>query len=488
LLNTISNLSVIGEPIKIVNTNAAAPDTDPDWAVPLGGTWVNTITTSPDVNRDRKDSLKAWWFNIMINQPRSIEEKMILFWSSHVAIEFSMVGNGLMSYKYLQLLRKYALGNFKALIKEVTLNPAMLVYLNGYANFKTAPDENYARELQELFTLGKGPGSQYTEDDVKAAARVLTGYMVNLQTTVVSFSNSRHDTDPKQFSSFYDNTVINRNAGQAELELDDLISMIFSKEEVSKYLCRKLYRYFVYDDITADTETNIITPLAETFRNNNYEIKPVLNQLFKSEHFFDVLQFGGAIKSPLDFTVGLIRECSIKLPPKSNPQLLYRHLFYLANTFLPSVEQSIGDPINVAGFPAYSQTPFFDRLWVNTDTFIKRQAFTDTMVNTGYSNGGFVTYINPVAVAARMSDPGNPSTLVLDFNKYFLRRNLSQRLLDTIKTDVLLTGQANDNYWTSAWNAYISNPADLNNFSVVNTRLKFLALYFLSRLEEYHLM
>jgi uncharacterized protein (DUF1800 family) len=388
----------------------------------------------------------------------------------------------------MQLLRQHALGNFKTIIKEVTINPAMLVYLNGYQNTKTAPDENYGRELQELFTIGKGPDSHYTEDDVKAAARVLTGYMVNLQNAYYIFNPSKHDTDPKQFSSFYNNTVISRNSSEYQLETDDLIDMIFNNIETSKNICRRLYRYFVYHDISPETEAGIITPLAQTLRNNNYEIKPVLIQLLNSQHFFDALQFGDTIKSPADYTVGLIRECGVKLPSASNPQLQYKHLNYLAGNFMASIDESIGDPNNVSGFMPYYQTPFFDKLWVNTDTFEKRQAFIDTLVNGDYSSGGFKTFIDPVTVAGKMSDPANPNKLVEDFNTFFLRRTLSQGLRDTIKTEILLTGLSNDNYWTSAWNAYISNPADLNNYSVLNTRLKSLLLYFLSKLEEYHLM
>lgn len=477
-----------GEPIKVYTTDAGAAASDPDWSIPIGRSWVSVGTQSNLVNRERRDTIRCWWLNNMINQPRSIEEKMILFWSNHVTIEFTAVTVGLMCYKYIKTLRQHALGNFKALVKQITIDPAMLAYLNGLQNTKSAPDENYARELQELFTVGKGPDSHYTEDDVKAAARVLTGYQVNFTDAVSGFTQSRHDTDPKQFSAFYNNTIISRPANQGQLETDDLIEMIFANAEVSKNICRRLYRYFVYHDITEDVETNIITPLAETFRNNNYELKPVLKQLLKSEHFFNTLQFGDTIKSPLDFTVGMIRECGVKLPPASNTQLLYRHLSYLASTFMPSIEQQIGDPNNVSGYLAYYQVPFYDKLWVNTDTFTRRQSFVDTMINGGYSNGGFKTFIDPVAIAYRLSDPANPGALVRDMNMFFLRRNLSQALLDTIKTDILLTGVTDDGYWTTAWEAYINNPADLSNYTVINTRLKSLVYYFLSKLEEYHLM
>lgn len=486
LVNTVNPNP--GEPVKVTATDSASPASDPDWSIPMGRTWVSTGTTTNPNNGTRRDSLRSWWLGNMIRQPRSIEEKMILFWSNHVTIEFAMVGGALLCYGYLQLLRQHALGNFKTLVKEVTINPAMLVYLNGYQNTKTAPDENYGRELQELFTVGKGPDSHYTEDDVKAAARVLTGYMVNLQNAFYTFAITKHDTDPKQFSPFYNNTVISRSQSEAQLEVDDLINMIFSNIETSKNICRRLYRYFVYHEISPATEAAVISPLAETLRNSNYNIKPVLTQLLGSQHFFDALQFGDTIKSPLDFTVGLIRECGIKLPPGSNPVLQYKHLNYLAANFMASIDQSIGDPNNVSGYMAYYQSPFYDKLWVNTDSFVKRQGFIDTMINGGYSNGGFKTYIDPIAVASKMSDPANPNKLVQDFNTYFLRRPLSQSLRDTIKSEILLTGLTDDAYWASAWNAYINNPADLNNYSVLNTRLKALLLYFFSKLEEYQLM
>jgi hypothetical protein len=486
LVNTVNTNP--GEPIKVANTDPSAPATDPDWSIPVGRPWVTVGSNSNLVNRERRDTIRCWWLNNMINQPRSIEEKMILFWSNHVTVELSIVTVGLMGYKYVKTLRQHALGNFKTLIKQVTVDPAMLAYLNGTLNTKNSPDENYGRELQELFTVGKGPDSHYTEDDVKAAARALTGYQANYTDAYSIFNASKHDTDPKQFSAFYNNTVINRPAGQGQLETDDLIEMIFTKDEVSKNLCRRFYRYFIYHDITPDVETNIITPLAETFRNNNYEIKPVLLQLLKSEHFFNSLQFGDTIKSPLDYTVGLIRECGVKLPPQSNTSLLYKHLSYLASTFMPSIDQTIGDPNNVSGFLAYYQVPFYDKLWVNTDTFVKRQSFIDSMLNGGYSNNGFKTFIDPVAIAFRMSNPADANALVEDFNTYFLRSQLSQSLRDSIKTEILLTGVTDDSYWTSAWNAYTNNPEDLNNYSVINTRLRSLVSYFLSKLEEYHLV
>jgi uncharacterized protein (DUF1800 family) len=489
LIDTEETEASLGQPLKVYNPNLlnTLPN-DEDWAVPFGRTWVNTPTASANVNRARCETIKAWWFYTCCRQSRSIQNKMVLFWSTHLVTEIDTVKTGTLYYQYLQVLRQFATGNYKAFVKAITLNPAMLIYLNGYLNNKNDPDENYARELQELFTVGKGPGSGYTEDDVKAAARVLTGYQVNRAEARSFFNPNRHDTQPKTFSAFYGNTVINRPLADAELELDDLLDMIFAKEEVSRHICRRLYRFFVYHDISAATETDIITPMAATFRAANYQIKPVLKQLLASEHFFDALQKGAAIKSPMDYLVGTIRTCGIKLPPASNPQLLYRHIDYLATNFLPAADQDLGDPGSVAGFPAYYQEPLLDKSWINTNSFAKRQALMDTLINGGYSNGGFKTVIDAVAVARQMSDPGEPNTLVQDFNRYFLPRTLSDELRQTIKKDILLTGQEEDYYWTTAWDLYMLSPEDPNNYSVVNSRLKTLLQYFLTRLEEYQLM
>jgi len=193
-------------------------------------------------------------------------------------------------------------------------NIAMLRYLNGYLNTKTSPDENYGRELQELFTVGKGPDSKYTEDDVKAAAKILTGFRINPFSSPISyfFLFTDHDTSTKQFSAFYGNKKITGRAfNDGEKELDDLVQMLFDNTETARHICRKLYQFFVYYEITSDVEQNIIRPLADIFRQNNFQFKPVLEKLFKSQHFYDSLNLNCVIKSPLDYSIGMIREFDI---------------------------------------------------------------------------------------------------------------------------------------------------------------------------------
>ena len=160
---------------------------------------------------------------MMIHQDISIREKMTLFWGNHFGTEADTISFGNYVYEHHDTLRKNALGNYKTMVKAVTIDPGMLRYLNGYLNSATAPDENYGRELQELYTVGKDNAIQFAESDVKAAARVLTGWRINTSFNSY-FDATRHDTGSKQFSSYYNNKVITGKSGAAGAgETDELI-------------------------------------------------------------------------------------------------------------------------------------------------------------------------------------------------------------------------------------------------------------------------
>lgn len=462
---------------------------DLDTGVAAGTTWVNTNTNDGTVNSQRITSLKSWWTGLMINQSRTILEKMVLFWHNHFSTETTDIGRAIWCYQNNAILRKNAVGNFKQFVKDITLDTGMLRYLNGYLNTNTAPDENYGRELQELFTVGKGidNGSPpYSESDVKAAAKVLTGWTVNNTTNTSTFNSAKHDITNKQFSSFYNNTVITGRSGTAGAnELDDMLNMIFATTDVSKFICRKIYRWFVYYDIDAATESNIIDPLAQIFRTNNYEIKPVLDALLKSEHFFDALNQGCQIKSPVDANISLCREFGVAFPPASDYVNAYYMWDYI-RTQSSNMQQNIGDPPDVAGWKPYYQAPQFYEIWINSDTLPKRNQFTDTMANSGFTRNGKNIKIDFIAFAKTLSNPGDPNILIDDSVTYLFRLPLSQASKNQLKTDILLSGQTQDHYWTDAWTAYTANPNDLTNATIVKNRLRDLYQY-LMKLAEYQL-
>jgi uncharacterized protein (DUF1800 family) len=493
LRHTIQQMLNAEEPIPTPPVNNYNDDKYTDEEIQPGLTWITAAKYSGMNGGRRRNSLKAWWTGCMLNQQRTLREKMVLFWHNHFSTETTSVDNPTMIYKHNVLLRQYALGNFKTMVRAVTVDSAMLKYLNGNANTKKAPDENYGRELQELFTVGKGPGSHYTEGDVKAAARVLTGFRIDnksLPDVHGLFDAGRHDESDKQFSEFYNNQVIKGRKGkEGEMELDELLDLIFQQPEVARFVCRKLYRFFVYHQIDEVTEKTIIEPLAHTFRQNNYEIKPVLEKLFTSRHFFDQGNRGGIIKSPVDFAVGLCREYSIPFPAEDGYIDQYGFWLNIQQT-ASQMQQNIGDPPNVAGWPAYYQEPMYDKSWISSDTLPKRTAFTDRMVNNGFARNGKKILIDPVLFTKQLSAPGDPNKLIDELTLLLYAVELPAEEKQYMKTGILLQGlqgMASDHYWTDAWQKLQDKPDDAANTKNVTNKLKNLLKYMMS-LPQYQLM
>ena len=455
----------------------------------LGDPWVEK-PYNEEAEGYRIESFRGWWVNQMINQEVSIREKMLLFWHNHFATQASEVFSGKYNYNHNVKLRENALGNFKELTKIITLDEMMLIYLNGFLNSKDAPDENFARELQELFTIGKDSQDHYTEDDVFQAARVLTGWTID-------FSNSDdplgprvfypflHDQEDKQFSSFYNNTVITGSA-DGNAELDALLDMIFAKEEVSKFICRKIYRFFVYYNITPEVEQNVIEPLAELFRDNNYDIYPVMDCLLKSEHFFDATNKGCFIKTPVDLVVGTLRAFGLTVTEGTT----YYDIFYhqlIQNNMMANMQMIPGDPPNVAGWQAFRQFPQYYRMWINSDTARNRNLYTDILSATDFfqSISNDILRIDHIPFASQFDKPEDPNELIDDVVRLLLPQPISDTKKLLLK-NILLSGLPNDGYWTAAWFDFINNPNDPMAVEVVTVRLTILHNYIL-KLPEYQL-
>ena len=447
-----------------------APQPVPDPPVgpaPLlaGQTWVNSAF---DATNDGTYSayLKAWWIGLMINQGMSIREKMTLFWHNHFPTELDTVADSRYLYRQLDLFRRNALGNFKQLTKLVSLDPAMLRYLNGDTNIVGHPNENYGRELQELFTIGKGPEiaqgnyTNYTEDDVQAAAKVLTGYTdigyrVTTDASISStFTPSRHDSTNKQFSSAYGNKIIaGRTGADGAKELDDMLEMIFAQTDadgvsrVAKYVCRKLYRWFVYYDIDATTEQNVIVPLARIMMTSNFEVQPVLDALFRSANFYDDNNIGCMIKNPVDFIAGTIRQLGVAVPAMTDSS--YYRGFNDLRTRAANLQLNLLDPPNVAGWQAYYQVPDFYEVWISTTTLPLRGQFTDLLF-TGVSG----LALDRLAFAKTMGNPGDPYQLIADLAGALLPIPLTQTQKDYLMYNAMGLKQMDEYEWTAVWNAY----------------------------------
>ncbi len=461
--------------------------TDAD--IPAGQTWVNALanTNSVNANGRRRKNFKYWWTGLMLNQERNLTEKMTLFWHNHFATETYVYGDARYAYKHNALLRANAFGNFKTLTRLVTTDPAMLNYLNGNTNTKNAPNENYGRELQELFTVGKYPAPWYTEDDVKAAAKVLTGWKIDNNTVTAYFDDTKHDTNNKQFSSFYNNTIITGQTGQnGALETDQLIDMVFLQPEAAKNLCRKLYRWFVYYVIDTQVETDIITPMADLMVQNNWNIVPSLEALLKSEHFFDALNIGCHIKNPVDHMVGACRQFNLAFPDSSNLTSQYKGWKITADA-LYTLGMDPGDPPNVAGWPAYYQEPQFHEQWINSDTLPSRNEYTDAACSlNGVTAGGINLKIDCIAFAQQFTSPEDPNLLIADSAALLSPNDIGATQTAFLKT-ILLSNQNADYYWTDAWSLYTNNPTNTSYKAIVETRLRSIYTYLMD-MAEYQLI
>lgn len=503
LLSTAVSLGMSASVAKLLEIPATPPppvnnynSDDPDYPVfdsqvPLGQTWVDADYSEEDgVPYGRYISVKGWWIRNILTSDFSAFEKIVLFWHNHFATVLGDIFEGRYIYKHINMLRANALGNFRTFTKEVTLDPSMLIFLNGIYNTKGAPDENYGRELQELFCVGKGPGSQYTESDVQQAARVLTGWTIinwdkQFQT---EFNFFEHDPGDKTFSPFYNNKVIKGKAGSLGAnELDQLLDMILSTDEVSKYICRRIYRWFVYHSIDAATETNVILPLAQILKSNNYELKPVFEKLFKSAHFFDVLNQSAIIKGGVDYLCGGIRDFNMQLPQTTQYYEDWKFAEAM-NYLLYQLGQTPGDPPNVAGWSAYYQIPNFDKNWITSSTYPRRIEYIDLLLNGYYElSPNYKLTFNPLLYTLlSIPDAGNPNVLV----EVVCQRMSSMVISPEVKAhmkSILLSGQLSDYYWTDAWNSWIGDPTNQEFLLTVYYRIIGMYTYLL-HLEEYHLM
>ena len=418
--------------------------------------------------------VKHWWANLMLNQPVSVLEKMTLFWSNHFVTNDSTVNDYRFMYRYNALLRQNALGNFKTFTIAMTQDPAMLRFLNGNQNVVGTANENYARELQELFTIGRDGG--YTEDDVRAAAKVLTGwadtgYRDQVNATIGStFRANRHDTSDKKFSAAYQNTVIKgRSGATAGLdELNELLDMILRQDETPRYICRKLYRWFINSDIPATVETNFIRPLANLFRENKFELKPVLTALFQSQHLFDESLRGAVIKSPTDLVVGTMRFWGLQAPDQNQNITGYYQVGNYIFSRLKEEQQDLLNPPNVFGWTAYYQTGYYQQ-WINSTTLGLRGYFSDSLTTNALKLNS-KPVIDVLAYVKTLSDPTDPAKLVNDMTSQLLATSLNQAQKDFLTDTVLLNGLPRYE-WNAEWSDYTRNPNDAAKKQAVQLKL-----------------
>jgi uncharacterized protein (DUF1800 family) len=293
-------------------------------------------------NQRRK--LNDAWIKQMGETDAQLREKMTLFWHGHFATN---INNAFYEQALNNIHRDNALGNFRVLLMQTSRSVAMLQFLNNHENKKGHPNENFARELMELFTLGRG---NYTEKDVKESARAFTGWTYDGKTSDFAFRPNVHDDGIKTFM------------GQsANFCGEDIIDIICADKQTAVFICTKLYKYFVNEVPDMDH----VKQMADLFYNANYEIKPLLEFVFLTDWFYDDKNIGNLIKSPIEILIGLNRQFYISY---QNPDIVIH--------FQQILGQELFRPPSVAGWPG-------GRRWIDSSTLMYRMQVPSTILNAG---------------------------------------------------------------------------------------------------------
>lgn len=484
-----------------------------------GQPFVNSGVESFLSDTAQRELVVCWWLHEAYSDP-SIQHKMIFFLHQYFITDISN-SDDTKNFDYLALLKAYSFGSYRVLSKKMTLDNAMLRYLNGDTNTVSNPNENYAREFLELFTIGKGPQigtgnyTNYTEEDVVMASRLLSGWNdsdrpsppdpnhfdveTGLQKGYPTYS--KHDNTDKTFSSAFGNTVISGAVNESDMdrELDDFVNMIFAQPETAKAICRRLYRYFVSSRITSEIESDIIIPLANTLRNNDYNLEITVKQLLKSQHFYDADDstsgdqiIGGLVKSPMELLFPMVSFFQIPIPdatidPREHYQEWYREsvrdIIFTLGSF------SIFAPDSVAGYSAYYQEPGYDRNWINASTLVARYKIPemfitgDRLLKSGNLGAGIqIDLVDFLQNGGIISDPYVAEKIVTELTDYLFAHPPSEERYNFFLNEIFLEGAPSFD-WTLDWVDYL-NTGDSSAVKIPLENLFKALLYS----QEYQLM
>ena len=477
-----------------------------DPTTPIGETWVDALKPA-GVDAYRARSTRVWQMRSYVRDEFSLAGRMAFFWHNHFGARVQS-SEARLVYRYLARLRRESLGNFRRLVEEVTVDPIMLIFLDGLSSVKGNPNENYARELLELFTIGKGAQvsegdyTTYTEQDVRAIANRLTGWVLRRPADgpadamlLAEFLPNRHDATPRQCSARFEGKVLGAEGAVAEDGADayvEVIRAVFDHPLAGHHLCRKLYRYFVYYDITPAVEAAVIEPMAAALRDGDFEVAPVLRLLLGSEHFFDMRRRGALVKSPLDYASDLVLGLPYPTVPttlgekEGNTALYAEHLlhFYFYNQ-MGLMLQSLADPPSVAGWQAYHQAPQYNRTWINASTLAFRTRLAQTIVQRSYGERLGNRYrLELLPFIADFDNPSDANALLAELAERLISEPLEPNQLDALK-EVLIPGLP-DFEWAVEYDKHLADPDDDDLRESVRRKIHDVT-YALVTSAEYHL-
>lgn len=376
------------------------------------GEWVTETPVNNSLEGDRYRAMTYWWYDLMLSEGTNMREKMTLFWHNHFVSARDKVSYPQHLYIQNSLFRRSAWGNFRQLTKDVSIDPAMLIYLDGRLSNGNTPNENYAREIMELFTLGVG---NYTENDIKQAALAFTGWQVNGLNAV--FTQNRFANTNK--------TIFGKTGNYKH---GDVVDLILEKPEAAEFVCRKLFKEFVF----YKPNESFVKQMADVFRKNNYEIRPVLKFMLTSEEFFNPQYRGAKIKNPMEVTIGTLKAFDL-----TSEQVNTTNDWPYIYTQTQALQQQLFYPPDVQGWVG-------QRDWISSTTFVTRGSLSDYIVNTmGNVKATQFKQINtPVSYARTFKTSEDATKLVDDMVGLFLQFPVSaakkQSLLSTLLGSTIL--------------------------------------------------
>jgi uncharacterized protein (DUF1800 family) len=314
-------------------------------------------------NNLQPQAVSAWWLYRMLVSQQPIQERMALFWHNHFATSAAKVQAGRLMLIQIQLFQRLGLDNFKTLVLEVAKDPAMLVWLDGVRNVKGKPNENFARELFELFTMGIG---NYTERDIQEAARAFTGWSFSRVTASFVFNRNQHDAGEKEVFG-------KRGAFKGE----DIIEMAVEHPATAPHIARKFYQHFINDTEPPDERT--VQDLARVFRESGYSIRALMRRLLLTPAFWSRLNWRKRVKSPVEFVVSALRQVgvgerlrAVNLSDGAGQRLLAAYL-RLATQWTRRIGQVLLYPPDVAGWE-------WGKAWITSTTMLERMRFAEFLL------------------------------------------------------------------------------------------------------------
>ena len=441
-----------------------------------------TVSTPPTLD---KSTISTWWMHQALLDP-TIHHRMAFFLHTLYVVDF--MSSEEFNYQHLRLLNLCATGNLKAFSKKMSVDNRMVRYLDGNSSSSGNPNENYAREYLELFSVGKGPQlgpgnyTNYTEHDVQQAARIFTGFRIDKGLTHIDPDTGipraktvlrRHDTGDKTFSSAFQGQTISGRSDQEGMyqEISDFVDMVYGQLETAKFACRKLYRYFVRPHIDEETESGVIAPLAQILYDNDYELKPVLTHLLTSVHFFDEDDgeasdeiIGTIFKSPLELLLSSLSFFKIPIPdPELEADNHYKTFYHQAvqRVFFGSANFFLFLPPSVAGYPAYYQQPEYFRKWFSSNSIASRYKLPEMLLTgkrvlkSGGLGGVILDSVSFVANPSHITDPQDATTIVKELLEYLLPEEPDPDRFDYFLNGVFLNGLSPKN-WKFEWQNFLS--------------------------------